>query len=67
MSLFPKSYNMEEVLVVYVCINSEQPFEDCLGDGQKVLWEWNTCRERIREYQGSQGRSSGPGSTKKPD
>ena len=45
MCFLAKSYNMQKVLVVDVSVYSEQTLQDCLGNGQEILWKWNTCHK----------------------
>jgi len=42
MSFFSQLHHFRKVLMVNVGIDPEKALQDCFGDGEKVLREWNT-------------------------
>ena len=46
MSFFAEGYNVREVSVVNVGVDSEEPLQDRLGYGVEVLRERNTCGKK---------------------
>ena len=42
MSLFLKGYDIIKVGMIYVSINTEKPFQNCLCYRDEVSWKWHT-------------------------
>ena len=42
MSLFLKGYDIIKVSMVYVSINTKQPFQNCFCYCDEVPWKWHT-------------------------
>lgn len=38
--LLGQLYHLLEVLMINVCVYSEQPLQDRFGNGEEILWKW---------------------------
>ena len=51
MSLLTQLHHLLEMLVVDMCIHSEQSFQYCFGNGEKVFGEWHSYKTTNKQLQ----------------